>query len=220
MQKVKIGVLISGGGTNLQAIIDAIENGHINGEIVVVISDREGAFGLERAEKHGIAGITINRKDYKNKDEFFNILMDKLEEYKVELIVLAGFLTILSQGFVERFKNRIINVHPALIPAFCGDGYYGEKVHKAVLDYGVKISGATVHFVDEKADAGPVILQEAVTVSEDDTVDTLAARVLKVEHKILPEAVRLYCEGKLTIDGRKIKIKHKAKGLKLKAEKW
>ncbi len=210
MQKVKIGVLISGGGTNLQAIIDAIENGHINGEIVVVISDREGAFGLERAEKHGIAGITINRKDYKNKDEFFNILMDKLEEYKVELIVLAGFLTILSQGFVERFKNRIINVHPALIPAFCGDGYYGEKVHKAVLDYGVKISGATVHFVDEKADAGPVILQEAVTVSEDDTVDTLAARVLKVEHKILPEAVRLYCEGKLTIDGRKVEIKRKA----------
>jgi phosphoribosylglycinamide formyltransferase-1 len=210
LQKVKIGVLISGGGTNLQAIIDAIENGHINGEIVVVISDREGAFGLERAEKHGIAGITINRKDYKNKDEFFNILMDKLEEYKVELIVLAGFLTILSQGFVERFKNRIINVHPALIPAFCGDGYYGEKVHKAVLDYGVKISGATVHFVDEKADAGPVILQEAVTVSEDDTVDTLAARVLKVEHKILPEAVRLYCEGKLTIDGRKVEIKRKA----------
>ena len=210
MQKIKIGVLISGGGTNLQAIIDAIEDGHINGEIVVVISDREGAFGLERAEKHGIAGITINRKDYKNKDEFFNILMEELEEYKVELVVLAGFLTILSCSFVEKFKNRILNVHPALIPAFCGDGFYGEKVHKAVLDYGVKISGATVHFVDEKADTGPVILQEAVKVSEDDTVETLAARVLKVEHKILPEAVRLYCEGKLTIDGRKVKIKRKA----------
>ncbi len=205
MQKVKIGVLISGGGTNLQAIIDAIEKGYINGEIVVVISDREGAYGLERARKHGIPGITINRKDFKNKDEFFNTFIEKLEEYKVELVVLAGFLTILSYGFVERFNDRIINVHPALIPAFCGDGFYGEKVHKAVLDYGVKVSGATVHFVSEKADAGPVILQETVKVSEDDTVETLAARVLKIEHKILPEAVKLYCEGKLTIDGRKVR---------------
>ena len=128
-------------------------------------------------------------------------------EYKIELVVLAGFLTILSNEFVEKYKGRIINVHPSLIPAFCGEGYYGQKVHKAVLDYGAKISGATVHFVDENADTGPVILQESVLVMENDTPETLDARVLKVEHKILPLAVKLYCEGRITIDGRKVKIK-------------
>ncbi|MDD4378248.1 MAG: phosphoribosylglycinamide formyltransferase [Eubacteriales bacterium] len=207
MQKVKIGVLISGGGTNLQSIIDEVEKGNINGEISVVISDRRDAYGIERARIHGIKGIVINGKDYQNRDEFINALINVLVEYKIELVVLAGFLTILSNEFVEKYKERIINVHPSLIPAFCGEGYYGQNVHKAVLDYGAKISGATVHFVDENADTGPVILQESVLVMENDTPETLAARVLKVEHKILPEAVKLYCEGRITIDGRKVKIK-------------
>ena len=205
MSKVKIGVLISGGGTNLQALIDAINGGSINGNIAVVISDKDNAHGIERAKKHGIDGIVISRKDYKNKGEFFDTLINTLKEYEVDLIVLAGFLTILSKNFVEVFNEKIINIHPALIPSFCGEGYYGEKVHTAALDYGIKVSGATVHFVDEKADTGPIILQEAVPVMEDDTPETLALRVLQVEHKILPEAVRLYCDGKLIIEGRKVK---------------
>ncbi len=212
MQKVKIGVLISGGGTNLQALIDAMEDGNVNGEIAVVISDRINAYGIERAKKHKIDGIIVNRKDYVNKKEFFDALINMLIDYKVELIVLAGFLTILSKDFVERFNEKIINVHPALIPSFCGEGYYGEKVHKAALDYGVKVTGATVHFVDEKADTGPIILQEAVPVMEDDTPEILAARVLQVEHKILPKAVKLYCDGKLTIEGRKVKQSTYTKG--------
>lgn len=212
MQKVKIGVLISGGGTNLQALIDAMEDGNVNGEIAVVISDRINAYGIERAKKYKIDGIIVNRKDYVNKKEFFDALINMLIDYKVELIVLAGFLTILSKDFVERFNEKIINVHPALIPSFCGEGYYGEKVHKAALDYGVKVTGATVHFVDEKADTGPIILQEAVPVMEDDTPEILAARVLQVEHKILPKAVKLYCDGKLTIEGRKVKQSTYTKG--------
>ena len=211
MPKVRIGVLISGGGTNLQALIDEVEKGNINGEISVVISDKKGAYGIERAKKHGIKGIILDKKSFKDKDEFMKSIMDKLEEYNVDLVILAGFLSILSRGFIEKYKNKIINVHPSLIPAFCGEGYYGQKVHRAVLEYGAKVSGATVHFVDEGADTGPVILQEAVPVMEDDTIETLAARVLKVEHKLLPEAVKLYCDGKITIDGRKVKsIKHKA----------
>lgn len=207
MPKVRIGVLISGGGTNLQALIDEVERDNINGEISVVISDKKGAYGIERAKNHGIKGIIIDKKGFKNKDEFMKSIMNKLEEYNVDLVILAGFLSILSRKFIEKYKNSIINVHPSLIPAFCGEGYYGEKVHRAVLEYGVKVSGATVHFVDEGADTGPVILQEAVLVMEDDTIETLAARVLKIEHKLLPEAVRLYCEGRITIDGRKVRIK-------------
>lgn len=206
MQKVKIGVLISGGGTNLQALIDEVEKGNINGEISVVISDKKGAYGLERAEKHGIKTIALNRKDYKNKTEFTKALMDELLKNDIELIVLAGFLTILGSEFIEKYKYRIINIHPSLIPAFCGEGFYGQRVHSAVLEYGAKITGATVHFVDEGADTGPVILQESVPVMEDDTPETLAARVLKVEHKLLPEAVKLYCDGKITIEGRKVRI--------------
>lgn len=207
MQKVKIGVLISGGGTNLQALIDEVQQGNINGEISVVISDKKGAYGLERAKNHGIKAIALDRKDYKNKAEFTRALMDTLLENKIELVVLAGFLTILASEFIEEYKGRIINIHPSLIPAFCGEGFYGQKVHSAVLEYGAKITGATVHFVDEGADTGPVILQESVSVMEDDTPETLAARVLKVEHKLLPEAVKLYCDGKITIEGRKIRIK-------------
>lgn len=207
MQRVRIGVLISGGGTNLQSLIDETEKGNINGEIVVVISDRVNAYGIKRAKAHGIKAIVIDRKDYKDRISLINAFIDTLKEYDVDLVVLAGFLTILTKEFVEAYKNRIINVHPALIPAFCGEGFYGEKVHKAALDYGVKISGATVHFVDEDADTGPIILQDSVPVMIDDTVESLAARVLKVEHRILPEAVGLYCNGRLSIEGRKVRIK-------------
>lgn len=207
MPKVKIGVLISGSGTNLQALIDNVEKGMINGEIAVVISDKKGAFGIERAKKHGIEAIEIDKKECADKNVFMKSIMDELEKHQVELVVLAGFLSILSEDFIERFRNRIINIHPSLIPAFCGKGYYGQRVHKAALDYGVKVSGATVHFVDEGADTGPIILQEAVKVEEDDTPESLSARILKVEHKLLPEAVRLYCEGRLVIEGRKVKIR-------------
>lgn len=207
MQKVRIGVLISGGGTNLQALIDNIEKGLINGEIVVVISDKKGVYGLERARKHGIRAIEIDKRDYADKNVFMKAIIKELENHDVELVVLAGFLSILSQDFIERYRNRIMNIHPSLIPAFCGKGYYGQRVHKAVLEYGAKISGATVHFVDEGADTGPIILQEAVNVEEDDTPESLAARVLNVEHKLLPQAVKLYCEGKLIIEGRKVRIR-------------
>lgn len=207
MSKVKIGVLISGGGTNLQALIDEVEKGNVNGEISLVISDKKGVYGLERAEKHGIKAIALDRREFKNKAEFMKSLMDILSKKSIELIVLAGFLTILSEEFIEEYRGRIINIHPSLIPAFCGEGYYGEKVHNAVLEYGAKISGATVHFVDEGADTGPVILQESVPVLENDTVESLAARVLKVEHKLLPKAVGLYCDGRIIIEGRKVKIK-------------
>lgn len=207
MPKVKIGVLISGSGTNLQALIDNVEKGMINGEIAVVISDKKGAFGIERAKKHGIEAIEIDKKEFDDKNVFMKAIINELEKYQVELVVLAGFLSILSEDFIEKFRNRIINIHPSLIPSFCGKGFYGLRVHKAALDYGVKVSGATVHFVDEGADTGPIILQEAVKVEEDDTPESLSARILKVEHKLLPEAVRLYCEGRLVIEGRKVKIR-------------
>ncbi|MCQ1528727.1 phosphoribosylglycinamide formyltransferase [Lutispora saccharofermentans] len=206
MQKIRIGVLISGGGTNLQALIDDIEKGKIKGAISIVISDKKDAYGIERAKKHGIEAIVIDKKSFRDNDEFMDCLMDELEKYKADLVVLAGFLSILSKAFIEKYRNRIMNVHPSLIPAFCGKGYYGQKVHKAVLEYGAKVSGATVHFVDEGADTGPIILQQAVRVEDDDTPETLAARVLEVEHKLLPEAVGLYCDSKLEIEGRKVRI--------------
>lgn len=207
MQKVKIGVLISGGGTNLQALIDNIEKGLINGEIAVVISDKKGVYGLERARKHGISAIEIDKREFNDRNDFMKAIINELESHEVELVVLAGFLSILSSDFIEKYRNRIMNIHPSLIPAFCGKGYYGQRVHKAVLEYGAKISGATVHFVDEGADTGPIILQEAVKVEEGDTPESLAARILNVEHRLLPQAVKLYCEGKLIIEGRKVKIR-------------
>lgn len=200
MRKVRIGVLVSGGGTNLQSLIDATEEGSINGEIAVVISDRENAFALERARKHGINAVYIDRKQPGQR------LKEELDKHGIELVVLAGYLTILDRYFVKVYEGRIINIHPSLIPSFCGKGFYGKRVHKAAIDYGVKVSGATVHFVDEGTDSGPIILQEAVPVFAEDTADTLAARVLEIEHKLLPEAVRLYCKGSLIIEGHKVKI--------------
>ena len=195
---LNIGVLISGGGSNLQAIIDDCESKKINGNIKVVISNREDAFGLERAKKHNIRSVFE-----KDEDEVIKIL----KEENIDLVVLAGYLKIISPKFVSEFENKIMNIHPALIPSFCGDGFYGEKVHQAVIDYGAKVSGATVHFVNEKADAGPIIMQDTVKVMDDDDAKTLAKRVLEVEHKILPRCVKLFCEGKISVEGRKVRIK-------------
>lgn len=200
MRKVRIAVLVSGGGTNLQTLIDAVDKGDINGEIAAVISDNENAYALERARKHGIKAIYINRKQLAER------LIIELQRLDIELVVLAGFLSILDRELVKAYEGRIINIHPSLIPSFCGKGFYGERVHKAALEYGVKVSGATVHFVDEGTDSGPIIFQEAVPVYFEDTSETLAARVLQVEHRLLPAAVGLFCEGRLRIEGRKVKI--------------
>jgi len=202
---VNIGVLISGNGTNLQAIIDGIKEGKINGKIKLVISNRKDAYGLVRCEKEKIESMFIDPKKY-DSITYNRRLMEEFKKRNVELIVLAGYLKVLSKEFVEAYTNRIINIHPSLIPSFSGKGFYGERVHKAVLDYGVRYTGATVHFVDEGTDTGPIILQEVVPVDEGDTVDTLSKKVLKVEHSILVEAVSLYCRGKLAVHGRKVKI--------------
>jgi phosphoribosylglycinamide formyltransferase-1 len=191
-------VLVSGGGTNLQTLIDSVEKDEINGEIALVISDRENAYALERAKRHGIKALYIERKHCAER------IMPELQKMDIELVVLAGFLSILDIKLVKAYEGRIMNIHPSLIPAFCGKGFYGEKVHKAAVEYGVKLSGATVHFVDEGTDSGPIILQEAVPVYAEDTAEILAARVLEVEHRLLPKAVRLYCKGSLHIEGRKV----------------
>ncbi|SEN39206.1 formyltetrahydrofolate-dependent phosphoribosylglycinamide formyltransferase [Peptostreptococcus russellii] len=193
----KIAVLISGGGTNLQSIIDAVEAGKIKGEIRLVISNKEDAYGLERARKHNICAVFDN-------DEAS--IIDRLKSEEIDLVVLAGFLKILSSNFTRAFENKIINIHPSLIPAFCGKGYYGLKVHQSAVDYGVKVSGATVHFVDENADTGPIISQETVKVLPDDTAEILQKRVLEVEHRILPMVVSKFCDNKIIVEGRKVFI--------------
>lgn len=207
MPQVKIGVLISGSGTNLQSLIDNVENGSINGVISLVISNKKDVYGLERAKQSKIDAIYLNAKEYENFDKYNDAVIEELKNHGVELVVLAGYLKILTSKFIEEYKNRIINIHPSLIPSFSGKGYYGIKVHEAVIDYGVKISGATVHFVDEGADTGPIIIQEAVEVKSDDTAVTLQQKILEIEHKILPLAVKYYCQGKIQISGRKVKIK-------------
>ncbi|WP_437130775.1 phosphoribosylglycinamide formyltransferase [Peptostreptococcus russellii] len=193
-----IAVLLSGGGTNLQSIIDAIEAGKINGRIKLVISNKKDAYGLKRAEKHNIKASFDN-------DE--SSIIESLLSEEIDLVVLAGFLKILSPKFTKTFENKIINIHPSLIPSFCGVGYYGLNVHKAAVDYGVKVSGATVHFVDENADTGPIIAQEVVEVLADDTAETLQRRVLEVEHSILPMVVEKYCDDKIEVSGRRVYIK-------------
>ena len=201
----KIGVLISGGGTNLQAIIDAIDNGIIDGKIELIISSKKDAYGLERGKNAGIESLFIDPSGLDHV-EYSQRLEEKFRRKDLDLIVLAGFLKILSKDFVEEFGNRIINIHPSLIPSFCGMKFYGDRIHKAVLDSGVKYSGATVHFVNEKADEGPIILQEVVEVDFDDSLESLKDKVLKVEHKLLVEAIKLFCEDKLRIIGNKVKI--------------
>ena len=202
----RIAVMVSGGGTNLQAIIDNVSSGEIKAELALVISSKHGAYALERAKKAGIPTAVIAKKDYDSEEDFFAANLKALEDCGAEGIVLAGYMSILSKELVKKFENKIIHIHPALIPSFCGKGYYGERVHKAVIAYGAKLSGATVHFVDEGADTGPIIIQESVPVLPDDTPDERAARVLKVEHTILPRSVALFCEDKLKVEGRIVRV--------------
>lgn len=198
---LKIAVLVSGGGTNLQAIIDAIDNGTItNTEIKVVISNNRNAYALERAKNHGIEGLCISPKDYENRAQFNEAFLEKLNSYEVDLVVLAGFLVVIPEMMIKQYRNRIINIHPSLIPAFCGTGFYGLKVHEGVLSRGVKVTGATVHFVDEGTDTGPIILQKAVEVQQGDTPEVLQRRVMEqAEWVIMPQAIDLIANGKVSI---------------------
>ncbi|MDF2886884.1 MAG: phosphoribosylglycinamide formyltransferase [Lacrimispora sp.] len=190
---LKVGVLVSGGGTNLQAVLDAVDSGEIkNAEIKVVISNNQNAYALERARDHGIDALCISPKDYESRDLFHDELLSRIDEYHLDLIVLAGFLVTIPERMILKYKNRIINIHPSLIPSFCGTGYFGLKVHEAALARGVKITGATVHYVDEGTDTGPIILQKAVEVKEGDTPGDLQKRVMEeAEWIILPQAIAL-----------------------------
>lgn len=207
--KKRIGVLVSGGGTNLQALIDAEKCGKLgNGTITLVISSKPGVYALERAINNDIEAIVLSRKEYGSIADYSKALADALEEKGIDLVVLAGFLTIFDEQLYERFKNKIINVHPALIPSFCGKGYYGLHVHEAALSKGVKVSGATVHIVTPECDAGPIILQKAVEVLQNDTPETLQRRIMEeAEWKILPKAVKLFCDEKLSVIDNKVIIK-------------
>ncbi len=206
---LRVGVMVSGGGTNLQAILDAIDNGIItNTEIEVVISNNKNAYALERAKNHGVEAVCVSPKDFATREEFNEALINKLDEYKLDLIVLAGCMVVLPETLIKKYPNKIINIHPALIPSFCGTGYYGLHVHEKVLERGVKLTGATVHFVDAGTDTGPIIMQKAVEVLDDDTPEVLQRRVMEqAEWKIMPEAINLIANGLVTVVDNKVKIK-------------
>ncbi len=208
MSVKRIAVLVSGGGTNLQALIDAQRRGEmINGEIAAVISSKPGAYALERAARAGIPAYVTARKDYPSSRDMTAALVEQLKRLGIDLVVLAGFMVILTEEMVRAYPNAILNVHPALIPSFCGEGYYGLHVHEKALEYGVKVSGATVHFVSEECDGGPIVLQKAVPVEEGDTPETLQRRIMEqAEWVILPEAVSLFCQGRLRVEGRAVRI--------------
>ncbi len=204
---LKLAVLVSGGGTNLQAIIDAIDSGKItNAKVEVVISNNPNAYALTRAKNHGIEAICISPKDYEDRAAFNDAFLEKLNSYEVDLVVLAGFLVVIPEKMIAQYRNRIINIHPSLIPSFCGTGYYGLKVHEGALARGVKVTGATVHFVDEGTDTGPIILQKAVEVQQGDTAEVLQRRVMEqAEWQILPQAIDLIAKGKVSVtDGQVI----------------
>ena len=204
----KIAVLVSGGGTNLQALIDAQQRGELGGgEITAVISSKEGAYALERARKAGIPGYVLPRKNFDSNRAMTLALVEKLRALDIDLVVLAGCMVIFTEELVQAYPNAIMNVHPALIPSFCGQGFYGLHVHEAALAYGVKLSGATVHFVSAECDGGPIIAQKAVSVLPGDTPEALQKRIMEqAEWKLLPEAVRLFCEGRLRVEGRTVII--------------
>lgn len=200
-----IAVLVSGGGTNLQALIDAEKRGEIKGgKITCVISSNPEAYALERAKQNDIPSVVIPRREYSDSKSYSAAILNELQKQNADLIVLAGFMTILDECVTKAYPYKIINVHPALIPSFCGEGFYGLKVHKAALEYGVKVSGATIHFVNEKADAGAIILQGTVEVANDETPETLQRKIMEnVEWKLLPKAVSLFCEDRITVkDGK------------------
>ena len=206
MKKTRIAALVSGGGTNLQALIDAQLRGDLGGgEIVAVISSKPGAYALERGAKAGIPGYVLDRKSFSDNCSMTVALVKKLKELDIDLVVLAGCMVIFTKELVEAYPNAVMNVHPALIPSFCGPGYYGLHVHEKALDYGVKLSGATVHFVTEECDGGPIIAQKSVEVMSDDTPETLQRRIMEqAEWNILPEAVSLFCQGRLRVSGRTV----------------
>lgn len=205
---LKTAVLVSGGGTNLQAIIDGIENGTItNTSIEMVISNNKNAYALTRAREHGIEALAISPKDFETREDFNEALFQTLTEREIDLVVLAGCLVVIPEKIIKHFRNRIINIHPSLIPSFCGTGCYGLKVHEKALERGVKITGATVHFVDEGTDTGPIILQKAVEIQEEDTAKTLQQRVMEeAEWKILPRAIDLIAQGKVSVVDGKVRI--------------
>ena len=208
MEKRRIAVLVSGGGTNLQALIDAQGRGEIvNGEIAAVISSAPEAYALERARQASIPSYILARKDYPSSQAMTAALVDKLEELSIDLVVMAGFMTIVTRELFDAYENAVINVHPALIPSFCGKGAYGLHVHEQALAYGVKVSGATVHFVTEECDSGPIILQKAVDVLPEDSPETLQRRIMEqCEWKLLPQAVSLFCQDRLRVEGRAVRI--------------
>ena len=201
MKKIRLGVLISGRGSNLQAIIDASAREEVPAEVVVVISNNPEAYGLERARRHNIPAVVIDHRKFKDKNTYELEMVKVLKEYQVDLVCLAGYMRIVGPVLLEHYRGRMMNIHPALLPSFPG-----LHAQKQALDYGVKISGATVHFVDEGCDTGPIIIQAAVPVLEDDTEETLSARILEQEHKIYPQAIKLFAEGRLKIEGRRVKI--------------
>ena len=209
VQQKKIAVLVSGGGTNLQALIDAEKRGELGaGKITLVIASKPGVYALERAANAGIEGRVLARKEYDSIAAYSKALADEMTAAGIDLVVLAGFLTIIDEQVYEAFPNKILNVHPALIPSFCGKGFYGLHVHEAALAKGVKVSGATVHIVTPECDAGPIVLQKAVEVKQDDTPEILQRRIMEeAEWKILPEAVRLFCEDKITVEENRVFIK-------------
>ena len=206
---LNLGVLASGRGSNFQSIIDAIEAGKINASVKLLVVDKSDAYAVERAKKHSIESLFLNPKDFPSRDDYFSKIAGELKVRGVELVIFAGFMRVVKKPLIDAFRNRIMNIHPALLPSF--PGLHGQK---QATDYGVRISGCTVHFVDEGMDTGPVIIQAAVPVSPEDTEDTLSARILKLEHQIFPEAIRLYAEGRLSVEGRIVKIK----GYELKDE--
>lgn len=206
---LRIGVMVSGGGTNLQAIIDAVAQGKVtNTEIAAVISNNKNAYALERAKKAGIEAVCISPKDFDSREEFNEKLIEKIDSLQLDLIVLAGCLVVLPEKLIKKYPNKIINIHPSLIPSFCGTGYYGLKVHEKALERGVKVTGATCHFVDAGTDTGPIIFQQPVEVMEDDTPETLQHRVMEqAEWVILPKAIHAIANGRVTVEGNKVKVK-------------
>lgn len=206
MNKLQVAVFVSGSGTNLQAILDKAAAGELKAEIAVVVSSRQNAYALERARQAGIPTVVCSPRNYPDRSAYGQALLEAIEPYQVDLVVLAGFMSILSHDFIARYRNRIMNTHPSLVPAFAGPGCYGNRVHQMVLDYGVKVTGATIMFVTEEVDAGPIILQKCTTVSTDDTVESLRQKVLAIEHELYPHAINLFAEGRLRVMGRKVQI--------------
>lgn len=206
MGKINLGVLASGRGSNLQSIIEATERGEVDAQVKVVVSNNSKAFALERARNHDIPALHLSHKQFETTEEFNEALIGTLKKYEVELIVLAGYMKLISPKVVEAFRNRILNIHPALLPSFGGKGMYGIHVHEAVIESGVKVSGVTVHIVDEQYDHGPIVLQKVVEVRDKDTPEELAARILPEEHSLYPKAIQLFAEGKIRVEGRRVLV--------------